>query len=122
MQEDRNSRHSVAITTQADLNGKYKIPEVIRSAAEDSGGFLRVLDTPASKPLEQACELRSLCQAMDIVVLHLYPYDIIPVLALAVGCDSIKTVFINHSDFTRFGSAQVLLIQLYTFGVSGKSF
>ena len=27
---------------------------------------------------------------MDIVVLHLYPYDIIPVLALAAGCDSIK--------------------------------
>lgn len=98
MQEDRNSRHSVAITTQSDLNGKYDIPQVISRAAESSGGFLRVLNAPTSKPLEQACELRSLCQNMDIVVLHLYPYDIIPVLALAAGCDSIKTLFINHAD------------------------
>ncbi len=100
IQEDRNSRHSVAITTQSDLNGKYEIPQVIKSAAENSGGFLRVLNAPTSKPLQQARELRSLCQNADIVVLHLYPYDIIPVIALAVGCDFSKTLFINHADHT----------------------
>lgn len=105
--EDRNNRHSVAITTQSDLNGRYEIPEVIRSAAEDSGGFLRGLNAPTSKPLDQASELRSLCQDMDIVVLHLYPYDIIPVLALAAGCGSIKTLFVNHADHIFWVGASV---------------
>lgn len=107
MQEDRYSRHSVAITTQADLNGKYEVPEIIRQSAENSGGFLRTLSAPTSKPLEQARELRDLCQEMDIVVLHLYPYDIIPVIALAAGCDSIKTLFVNHADHSFWVGASV---------------
>jgi hypothetical protein len=37
---------------------------------------------------------------MDIAVLHLFPYDIVPIVALARGCDSVKTLFINHSDHT----------------------
>ena len=50
--------------------------------------------------MEQARELRVLCQEMDIVVMHIYPYDIIPLLALAVGCDAIRTLYINHADHT----------------------
>ncbi len=107
MQEDRNSRHSVAITTQADLKGIYEVPEVLRQSAENSGGFLRTLSAPTSKPLEQAFELRVLCQKMDIVVLHLFPYDIIPVLALAAGCDFVKTLFVNHADHTFWIGAGV---------------
>lgn len=107
MQEDRNSRHSVVITTQEELKGTYEVPEILRQSAENSGGFLRTLCAPTSNPLEQALELRLLCQAMDIVVLHLFPYDVIPVLALAAGCDSVKTLFVNHSDHTFWIGASV---------------
>ena len=107
MQEDRNSRHSVAITTQADIEDTYKVPEFLRQSAENSGGFLRTLSAPTSNPLEQARELRALCQQMDIVALHLFPYDIIPLLALAAGCDTIKTLFVNHSDHTFWIGASV---------------
>jgi hypothetical protein len=107
MQEDRNSRHSVAITTQGDLKGIYEVPEVLRHSAESSGGSLRTLTAPTSKPLEQASELRALCQKVDIVALHLFPYDIIPVLALAAGCDTVKTVFVNHADHTFWIGASV---------------
>lgn len=107
MQEDRSSRHSVAITTQEELKGIYDVPESLRQSAENSGGFLRTLSAPTSDPLEQARELRMLCQDMDIVVLHLFPYDIIPVLALAAGCDSVKTLFVNHSDHTFWVGASV---------------
>lgn len=107
MQEDRNSRHSVAITTQADLNGKYVVPEALRQSTGNTGGCLHLLSAPTSKPLEQAHELRLLCQGMDVIALHIYPYDVIPVLALSAGCDSAKTVFINHSDHTFWIGASV---------------
>jgi hypothetical protein len=100
MQEDRQSCHSVAITSQADLNGKFEVPEALIQAAEETGGFFRQLDASPSNPLDQARELRVLCQEMDIVALHVFPYDIIPILALSDGCDSVKTLFINHSDHT----------------------
>jgi hypothetical protein len=107
MQEDRSSRHSVAITSQADLNGKYDIPEMMLKATEDSGGFLRTLSAPTSQPLDQARELRALCQEADVIVLHLYPYDIVPVLALAEGCNDAKTLLINHADHTFWVGAGV---------------
>jgi hypothetical protein len=100
IQEDPTSRHSVAITTQADLNGRYDVPEILRKSAQSTGGFVRLINAPTSQPLDQARELRALCQDMDIVALHVYPYDVVPVLALAAGCDSAKTLLVNHADHT----------------------
>ena len=107
IQEDQTSQHFVAITTQADVENLYDIPEELRASAEASGGFLRTLSAPPTNPIEQARELRALCQQMDLVVLHLFPYDVIPVLALASGCDDIKTLFVNHSDHTFWVGASV---------------
>ena len=107
IQQDRSSRHYVAITTQDDIKGIYHVPDALIKSANNSGGFLRTLRAPTSQPLEQARELRMLCQQVDIVVLHLYPYDVIPVLALATGCESVKTLFINHSDHTFWIGASV---------------
>jgi len=113
IQEDRNSRHSVAVTTQADVKEIYDVPVDLIQAAENSGGFFRILSAPTTKPLEQARELRELCQTMDLVVLHLFPWDIIPILALAAGCDSVKTIFINHSDHTFWVGASVAHIVVH---------
>jgi hypothetical protein len=107
MQADHNSQHSVAITSQAHMKGAYDVPEFLRQSAENSGGFLHILKASASKPLEQASELRMLCQDMEVVILHLFPYDIIPVLALAKDCDAVKTLYINHSDHTFWVGASV---------------
>jgi hypothetical protein len=107
IQEDHNNRHSVVITTQADVKGIYDIPEVLKQSAENSGGYLRTLSASTSEHLEQARELRMLCQEADIVVLHLFPYDIVPVLALAAGCDSVKTLLVNHADHAFWVGAGV---------------
>ena len=66
-----------------------------------------MLCAPTSRPLEQALELRKICQEADIVALHLFPYDIIPILALASECDTVKTLFINHADHTFWVGASV---------------
>lgn len=108
IQRDGGSCHSVAITAQSDVSYIYPdVPSDLSEAAIASGGFVRAITAPNSNPLEQARELRQLCQGMDIVVLHLFPYDIIPVLALAAGCDSVKTLFVHHADHTFWVGASV---------------
>ncbi len=97
---DAESCHSVAITSQSEVAHLYDIPQTLRDAVSRSGGFVRALGTPRSRPLDQARELRALCQQADTVVLHTYPYDAIPVMALASGCGAVKTVYVNHSDHT----------------------
>ena len=107
IQQETKSRHSVAITAQTDVARFFEIPEALKEATAKSGGFLRVLSAPPSTPLDQARELRKLCMQMDLVVLHLFPYDIVPVLALAAGCDSVRVAFVNHSDHTFWIGASV---------------
>jgi hypothetical protein len=107
MLADRESRHSVVITTQSHYKGVFEIPAYLREAAEASGGRLHAIRASASKPIEQARELRAWCQGRDLVVLHLWPYDVVPILALAAGCDEARTLFVNHSDHTVWLGAGV---------------
>lgn len=107
IQEDHENQHSVAITTQADVEDVYDIPEVLRNSAKQSGGTLHNLSAETSDPLLQARELRRLCQDVNVVVLHVFPYDVVPVLALAAGCEGVKTLFVNHSDHTFWIGAGV---------------
>jgi hypothetical protein len=108
IQRDGSSCHSVAITAQSDVSHLYpEVPKDMSEAAIASGGFVRTITAPNSNPLEQARELRQLCQGMDMVVLHLFPYDVIPALALAAGCDTVKTLFVHHADHTFWVGASV---------------
>lgn len=99
MQQDQGSRHAIVITSQDDVAGTYDIPPEMKEAALASGGYVLSLRSPTSRPLEQARELRALCRQVDVVALHLYPYDIVPALALANDCEA-KTMYVNHSDHT----------------------
>ena len=107
IQLDGKSRHSVAITTQASVEGMFDIPQTLNEAVEKSGGFLKELNAPTTNPLAQAHELRGLCQEMDVVVLHLFPYDIVPLLALAAGCKGVKVLFVDHADHVFWVGASV---------------
>src|SRR5690606_19326951 len=107
MVEDRESRHSVAITTQSHYRDTFEVPPYLWEAAEASGGRLHELRAPASEPIAQALELRALCQGRDVVALHLWPDDVVPVLALADGCSGDRTLFLHHSDHTFWIGASV---------------
>jgi hypothetical protein len=104
---DRGNEHSVVITCQ-DYLTQEQVPEVLRESAARAGGFCKVLGAPAWRPLDRAAELRALSRGMDTVVLHLWPYDAVPVLAFAAGCDpDMRVVFVNHSDHTFWLGASV---------------
>lgn len=105
MELDRDSRHSAVITSQWELDHLHDIPRPLRDAASNSGGSVRSL-APGG-PLAQAQELREASQAADVVVLHLYPYDIVPSLALAADCEATKVLLVNHSDHTFWVGAGV---------------
>jgi hypothetical protein len=96
IQEDPRNQHSVAVTRR----GLHALPTQVHELAERTGGFMRLLQASPGRPLELALELRDLCQDMDLVALHLFPYDIVPVLALASECEGVKTLLLNHSDHT----------------------
>lgn len=105
--EDAGNLHSVAVTTQADLSGASEMPLHLERAVTNTGGSLDFVDEATSCPLQQAARLRRLCQSADIVALHLFPYDIIPILALSAGCDGVRTIFVDHSDHTFWVGASV---------------
>jgi hypothetical protein len=107
IQEEKAIVHDVVVTSQADISDMYEVPQELGTSVTDSGGKLYFLQAPTSRPLVQALELRQLCQQADIVVLHLFPYDIVPILALSSGCDEAKTIYLNHSDHTFWIGASV---------------
>jgi hypothetical protein len=113
MLQDPDSEHSLAITTQDAVSHLYEIPSEFVRGVENSGGVVHVLK-PGTNALQRACELRVLCQETDVVVLHLFPYDIVPVLALAENSERVKTIFVNHADHTFWigGSVAHLIVHL----------
>ncbi len=69
IQEDLASTHFVVVTTQADVSKIYEPPRALEEAIKKTGGTLRFLQVPPSRPLDQALELRHLFQGADIVAL-----------------------------------------------------
>jgi hypothetical protein len=97
---DRTSRHSVIVTSQQEVAHEYQIPQVLLDGVAASGGFVKTLSSPLTRPLQQASELRGLLSEGDIVALHVYPYDIVPNLALTGLLDRVCPIYVNHSDHT----------------------
>lgn len=107
IQEDTANEHSVVITSQSESKRFKSPPKVLKAAAETSGGKMTMLTAPKSMPLEQARELRELSSGMDVIALHHFPDDIVPVIAFADETTSPKIVFINHSDHTFWTGGSV---------------
>jgi hypothetical protein len=107
IEEDKASTHSVAITAQSEVAEDFAVPPLLRGAVEASGGFFWLLDGASERPLEKAAQLRRMCQCADKVLLHAFPYDVIPIIALAAGCGSTKVLLVNHADHTFWVGASV---------------
>ncbi len=96
IQEDPERTHSVALTRQ----GRQEIPQLMTDAVSQAGGALHVIDKDHSSIISGAKELRRIAEHVDLIVLHLFPDDITPIIAFGDGHDLPPTVFINHSDHT----------------------
>jgi len=93
IENDEARVHSVVLTGQQSL----PIPKELQQAVERSGGIITKLGSTSSNPLTRATQLRRIAsEGMGVVVLHIHPYDVIPLIAFAHL--RVRVVFVNHAD------------------------
>lgn len=90
MQQDAGRVQSLVLTRQA----PDAAPDVLTAAVADTGG--RVHDLHGTL-MARAAQLRTLAGQADVVVLHTFDHDVVPIIALAPP-GSTPTMFVNHSD------------------------
>ncbi|NLG51273.1 MAG: glycosyltransferase family 4 protein [Chloroflexi bacterium] len=93
-QQDAGRQHSLVLTRQ----GPTPVPPPLRNAIAAAGGQVHVLNTQRGSLLAWARALREIAASADIVILHVHPYDVIPVLAFADKTASPPVVYADHAD------------------------
>jgi len=93
---DTSRVHSVFLTNQNDL----KIPNKLQKAVEKSGGYIQCVHRPNTNLVKKAEELRQfiLSQGIELIVLHIHPYDVVPNIAFIGTFESMPVTFMNHAD------------------------
>ena len=95
------------------LNQRQPVPEYFAAAVAHRGGRLRRLD-PAQTVLERAAALRALAWTeADVVVLHVHPFDVVPMVAFGVPGGP-PVLLLNHADhqFGLGGAVADLVVDL----------
>ena len=110
MRADGARAHSVAITSQLGA----AVPQTFLDSAAATGGEVHRLDDDSCDPIVRARRLRALAERADFVALHVYPDDVVPLLAFAHNDGLPPVALINHSDHTFWLGVQVsdLVVQL----------
>lgn len=93
VKNDSGRRHSIVVTGQ----GKTELPSSLQETAAPTGGSVKAADA-APDLILQAQALRAMAVESDFVVLHVDPYDVVPLLAFAHPENLPPVVFSNHAD------------------------
>ncbi|MFO1418588.1 MAG: hypothetical protein U1E83_07935 [Methylotetracoccus sp.] len=94
IQRDGARRHSLAVTSQ----GRFGVPNGLTDSVKRAGGRVHVLDQSSVDPLSRARQLRDLARDADFVFLHIYPEDVVPLIAFAVPDGMPPVVFLDQAD------------------------
>jgi glycosyltransferase involved in cell wall biosynthesis len=102
--------HSVALTNQM----HFDVPPELREAVAASGGEVHVLDAGGAGALQRARGLRALAAQFDVVLLHVYVEDIVPLLAFFDATHPTPVAFMVQADHQFFMglSASQLVVHL----------
>jgi Glycosyl transferases group 1 len=92
--QDKERAHSLVLTKQAN----YEVPKALIDAVSNSHGKIDILDKESNSFILRSKRLREIVAAADLVVLHIFNNDVIPIIALANYEQSPPIVFLNHSD------------------------
>ena len=108
IEQDRGRHARVCITRQRGAPPPAKI-----MAPLDAPSDLIRLDTQRGGLMERAARLRALAVESDIVVLHLHPYDVVPVIAFA-GADGLPpVVYVDHCDHVFWLGASIANVVMH---------
>lgn len=96
---DQDSTHSLILTAQGG-----EVPPPVVGSIRDSGGQVEVLPHPGPL-LPRAWRVRAAARSADLVVLHHYGYDVVPIVAFAV--EGPPVALVNHADHLFWLGASV---------------
>jgi glycosyltransferase involved in cell wall biosynthesis len=94
IKSDSSRVHSIALTRQ----GTHRVPEELMEASILSGGEIYRIDFTIGNLIARAAALRCMAQQFDTIVLHVHPYDVLPIIGLSHNNDRPPIVFMNHAD------------------------
>ena len=93
VEQDSERHHRVCITRQRGAPP----PDKIRAPLSSDGDLIR-LDTERGGLIERAARLRALAAESDVVILHLHPYDVVPVIAFSGAEGLPPVIYVDHCD------------------------
>lgn len=94
MQQDTEREHSLVLTKQA----PDEVPKILRELVSNSQGKIYLLNKTIGGYVSRAKKLREIAATADIVVLHIWEHDVIPIIAFADKEQSPPVIYINHGD------------------------
>jgi glycosyltransferase involved in cell wall biosynthesis len=94
IQQDVSRSYSLALTTQA----PDPIPKILEEAVIGSGGKIYVLNEKADGVVSRAQQLQTIAAGMDMVVLHAWEHDVIPIIAFSDKEKIPPIIYVNHGD------------------------
>ncbi|MBD2493030.1 glycosyltransferase [Nostoc sp. FACHB-280] len=94
MQQDQESIHSLALTKQE----SQEIPQILQDCVSKSDGKIYVLNQESDNIISRATKLREIAATADLVILHVYNQDVIPMIAFANKEQSPPVVFVDYAD------------------------
>lgn len=94
IQQDTERSHSLVLTRSP---GK-SVPKILRDAVIDSHGKIYNLSETIGSIVSWAKRLREIAAGADLVVLHIYNNDVIPIIAFANKEQSPPIIFLDHAD------------------------
>jgi glycosyltransferase involved in cell wall biosynthesis len=97
IQQDAERSHSLVLTRQEDAE---EVPYLLKKAINDCNGKIHVLNQKIGnfELIAQAKLLRKIAATADLVVLHTYNFDVVPIIAFANKEQSPPILFLDHAD------------------------
>lgn len=94
IEKDRQRSHSVVIS-----GAQWgELPGQLLASVALSGGTVHAISPDITDPVQRAQALRDHSRGADLIVLHLYPEDILPLIAFARRDSFPPIIFIAHAD------------------------
>lgn len=89
---DKENQNKIIVTRQSEKNLPHANIELAGLTLDD---FVFLDDS--QNFIGKASQLRNIAQSYDVVILHIHPYDVIPVMAFSTK-DVPPIAFLNHAD------------------------
>ena len=102
MTTDSDRTHSLAVTSHfGDL------PEMFEEAVGKAGGEIYRIDKSHARVEDRALALRGIAREHDLIVLHVYSEDVVPMLAFSNSSRTPPVLLLNHADHMFWMGASI---------------